>query len=91
MVRASTRQLDVQLVALLEGQISFLKGLADSERARADRLQEVLLALAKAHTAVLERQARPGWRRLGARTPMKPPRNPHDTPRKAQPRQTVDE
>jgi hypothetical protein len=69
-VQVDAVQVDVQLVTLLEGQISYLKGLADSERARADRLQEELLSLAKSHTVMLERYAnreperRPWWRRL---------------------------
>jgi len=62
---------EAALVAVLEDQLGFLKGLVESERARADRLQEELLALAKTHMATLEELAvrevpkrRSWWRRL---------------------------
>jgi len=48
---------EAALVTLLEDQIGFLKALAESERTRADRLQDELLELAKSHTALLERLA----------------------------------
>jgi hypothetical protein len=49
--------IDATLAAMLDEQIGFLRGLVESERARADRLQEELLSLAKTHTNTLERHA----------------------------------
>jgi hypothetical protein len=48
---------ETALVALLEDQIGFLRALLGNERTRADRLQDELLSLAKAHTTTLERHA----------------------------------
>jgi hypothetical protein len=45
------------LGCLGEDQIEFLKGFVESEKARADRLQEELLGLAKTHAQTLERHA----------------------------------
>jgi hypothetical protein len=48
---------EAALVAMLDDQLAFLKGLVESERSRADRLQDELLSLTKAHTSALERHA----------------------------------
>ncbi len=76
----SSRGIDATLAAMLEEQIGFLRALVESERGRADRLQEELLSLAKTHALTLERHAgemqrmsarqpeerRPWWRRWKA-------------------------
>ncbi len=64
----SSSGIDATLAAMLDEQIGFLRGLVESERARADRLQDELLSLAKTHAQTLERHAEE-MQRIATRQP----------------------